>query len=58
MVWRDLCDRQRTELLGAQLLTVGGTVEREGLVVHLIDANLSDHSAMLGRLATSSRDFH
>jgi len=58
VVWRDLGDRQRTELLGAQLLGVEGKVERDGDVVHLIANRLSDHSALLGRLQTDSRDFH
>jgi error-prone DNA polymerase len=37
---------------------VYGVVEREGEVVHLVAKRLIDHSALLGRLETSSRDFH
>ncbi len=33
IVWRDLSDRQRRELLGARLMGVYGRVEREGIVV-------------------------
>jgi len=58
IVWRSLSDRQRRELLGARLLGVYGTVEREGEVVHLVARRLADHSDLLGRLATRSRDFH
>jgi error-prone DNA polymerase len=58
IVWRDLFERQRCELLGARLLGVTGVLEREGLVVHLIARRLEDHSALLGRLAVPSRDFH
>ena len=58
VVWRDLGERQRRELLGAQLMTVHGVIEREGEVVHLVARRLVDHSALLGRLATRSRDFH
>jgi error-prone DNA polymerase len=58
VVWRDLVERQRKELLGARLLGVHGTVERDGEVVHLIARRLFDHSALLGPLATASRDFH
>jgi len=58
IVWRDLGERQRRELLGAQLMAVYGSVEREGEVVHVIAKRLADHSELLGRLATSSRDFH
>ena len=58
VVWRDLVERQRRELLGARLLGVQGVIEREGEVVHLVARRLVDHSALLGRLAPSSRDFH
>jgi error-prone DNA polymerase len=58
VVWRDLGERSRRELLGAQLMTVHGVIEREGEVVHLVARRLVDHSALLGRLVTRSRDFH
>jgi error-prone DNA polymerase len=58
IVWRDLGERQRRELLCARLMAVYGSVEREGEVVHVIARRLSDHSELLGRLATQSRDFH
>jgi error-prone DNA polymerase len=58
VVWRDLGERQRRELLGASLMTVHGVVEREGEVVHLVAHRLVDASALLGRLVTRSRDFH
>jgi error-prone DNA polymerase len=51
-------DRQRRELLGSSLLGVYGVVERQGEVVHLVAQHLVDYSALLGRLATASRDFH
>jgi len=58
IVWRDLGERQRRELLSARLLAVYGSVEREGDVVHVIARRLADHSELLGRLGTKSRDFH
>ena len=58
IVWRDLADSQRRELLGSKLMGVYGVIEREGEVVHLIARRLVDHSALLGKLETSSRDFH
>jgi error-prone DNA polymerase len=58
IVWRDLGDRQRRELLGARLLAVHGVIEREGDVVHVVARRLTDHSALLGALVTRSRDFH
>ncbi|OIQ97638.1 error-prone DNA polymerase [mine drainage metagenome] len=53
-----LAERQRRELLTARLLGVLGVLQREGEVVHLIAKRLVDHTELLGRLATSSRDFH
>jgi error-prone DNA polymerase len=58
IVWRDLAERQRKELLRSSLLTVYGTLEREGEVVHLIAGRLRDQTALLGRLVAHSRDFH
>ncbi|WP_432719447.1 error-prone DNA polymerase [Jeongeupia wiesaeckerbachi] len=58
IVWSDLAERQRRELLGAQLLAVYGVVQREGDVVHLLAKRLADRSAWLGELQVSSRDFH
>ena len=58
IVWNRLVERQRRELLGARLMEVDGVLEREGEVVHLVAKRLIDHSALLGRLPTNSRDFH
>ena len=58
IVWRDLGDRQRRELLGAKLLAVYGKVEREGRVVHVLAGRLADLSPLLGELPARSRDFH
>ena len=58
IVWRDVHERQRRELLGARLMAVYGKVEREGLVVHVIAGRLADLTPLLGTLPTKSRDFH
>jgi len=58
IVWRDIGEAQRRELLGSRLLAVHGVLERQGEVVHLIARQLVDHSVLLGKLATASRDFH
>src|SRR3569832_2458089 len=58
VVWRDLAERQRRELLGARLLAVYGTLERQGEVAHLIARHLRDLTPLLGDLVTHSRDFH
>ena len=58
IVWRNLAERQRRELLTSRLLIVHGVLEREGDIIHLIAGKLIDNTAMLGRLKTVSRDFH
>jgi error-prone DNA polymerase len=58
IVWRDLGDRQRRELLGSRLLGIYGKVEREGAVVHVLAGRLVDLTLLLGSLPTRSRDFH
>jgi len=58
IVWSHIGERQRRELLGARLMGVEGRLEHESGVMHLIATQLSDHTPLLGRLATRSRDFH
>ena len=58
IVWNDLAERQRRELLAARLLAVSGEVQRQGRVVHVLARKLEDLSPLLGRLATTSHDFH
>jgi error-prone DNA polymerase len=58
VVWNSLLQRQRRELLGARLLGVHGVVQRKDGVTHLMAGRLLDHSVLLGRLPTMSRDFH
>ncbi len=61
VVFKDVASRQRRLLLGSRLLGVAGQLQREGegehAVVHLIARRLFDHSELLGRLVTASRDF-
>jgi error-prone DNA polymerase len=57
VLWPSVASRQRQVALGARLLAVHGHIEREGAVVHLIARQLTDLSALLGRLQTRSRDF-
>jgi error-prone DNA polymerase len=58
VVWNDLVERQKKELLGARLLGVEGYMQKDGEVIHLVARRLIDHSRLLGRLLTESRDFH
>ncbi len=57
IVWKRLAERQRLILLNARLLGVLGEVQRQDGVLHLVARQLQDHSALLGRLPTRSRDF-
>jgi error-prone DNA polymerase len=58
IVWRGVREQQRRELLGAKLLGVYGTWQREGEVRNLIARRFIDLTHLLGRLAAPSRDFH
>ena len=58
IVWRDIAERQRRELLGSRLLAVYGKLERQGEVAHLIAGRLRDLTPLLVNLITHSRDFH
>jgi error-prone DNA polymerase len=58
VVWERLAQRARRALLGATLLGVDGIVQKESEVLHVIAERLVDHSELLGKLVTRSRDFH
>jgi error-prone DNA polymerase len=58
IVWSNLVETQRREVLGAHLMGVVGEVQRQGEVVHVIAKRLHDHSSLLGRLSVQSRNFH
>ena len=58
VVWNDLAQRQRRELLESRLLAVEGKLESRHGVQHLIAERLQDWTALLGELDTRSRDFH
>jgi error-prone DNA polymerase len=57
IVWPNLVEQQRREVLNASLLGVYGVWQREGEVRHLVARRLVDMSQLLGRLDTRSRDF-
>jgi error-prone DNA polymerase len=58
VVWERLAQRARRALLGASLLGIYGVVQKESGVLHVIAERLVDHSELLGKLVTRSRDFH
>ena len=61
IVWPDLFERYRKEVLAARLMTVYGLWQRDedtgGEVMHLLARRVVDHTALLGRLTLRSRDF-
>jgi error-prone DNA polymerase len=68
IVWPKVFERHRRVVLRARLLAATGTLQREGLVIHVIVDRLSDLSGLLDGLADEgagrrgrlfpSRDFH
>ncbi|MGH8084984.1 MAG: error-prone DNA polymerase [Lysobacter sp.] len=58
VVWRDLAERQRRELMESRLLAVEGQLEHKDGVRHLVAIRLHNLSALLGDLDIRSRDFH
>jgi error-prone DNA polymerase len=61
IVWPDVLERWRREILGARLMTVYGVWQADvatgGQVMHLVARRVVDHTALLGELTTRSRDF-
>jgi error-prone DNA polymerase len=57
IVWKRVADRYRSTLLNARLMGVRGELQIEGQVIHVIAKQLVDHTALLGKLDTRSRDF-
>jgi error-prone DNA polymerase len=58
IVWPDLIEKQRTELMRSSLLGVYGIWQSKSGVRNLIAKRLVDCSHLLGELDTRSRDFH
>ena len=58
IIWPDIVERQRKEVMGAALLGVYGIWQRQNKVMHLVARRLVDLSHLLGELDTRSRDFH
>jgi error-prone DNA polymerase len=57
IVWPNLLERQRKEVLGASLLGVYGVWQSQSGVRHLVAQRLVDLSHLLGSLVAESRDF-
>ena len=57
IVWRDLADAQRRELLESDLLAVDGVVENQQGVHHLIAQRLHNYADLVGELQIRARNF-
>jgi len=58
VLWENVVDAFRQEVLGAKMVSVLGVTQREQDVVHLVAKKIEDLSWMLGELTTRSRNFH
>jgi error-prone DNA polymerase len=57
VVWPKVFERYRRVVLGAQLMTVRGKVQKEGLVIHVVADTLVDRTDLLRRLAETDLEF-
>ena len=57
VVWSQVAEQYRRALLNAKLMGIQGELQIEGQVIHVIAKRLVDHSALLGNLVVTSRDF-
>jgi len=58
IIWQAVVEAYRKEILGAKMVSVYGTTQREQGVTHLVARKIEDLSWMLGTLTMQSRDFH
>lgn len=58
VIWLRIAEAQRRVLLESRLLAVDGRVQRANGVQHVVAERLHNYNALLGDLATRSRDFH
>jgi error-prone DNA polymerase len=58
VVWKDLAESERVDLLSSRLMIVHGMLEHQGPITHLIARHLENATALLAGLNVSSRDFH
>src|SRR5690606_9640894 len=57
IVWPDLGEKQRKEILSSHLMTVYGIWQCKEQVRHLVAKRIVDHSELLGDLLVNCRDF-
>ncbi|MGH8194736.1 MAG: error-prone DNA polymerase [Woeseiaceae bacterium] len=57
IAWKKIAEEQRDVLLHARLMGIDGELQIEGKVIHVIVRKMIDHTALLGELQVSSRNF-
>lgn len=57
VIWSKKLEQYRREILGAQLISVYGRIQREGEVVHLVAHRLSDLTLELGKIGERDESF-
>ena len=58
VVWRDLAEKERIQLLSSRLMIVHGKLEHQGPITHLMAEHLENASHLLAGLTVAGRDFH
>lgn len=58
VVWGDLAEKERMQLLSSRLMIVHGKLEHQGPVTHLMAEHLENATHLLAGLTVGSRDFH
>ncbi len=58
IVWRDLAERERRELIASRLMIVYGILEHQGPITHLVALHMEDATHLLADLTVASHDFH
>jgi error-prone DNA polymerase len=58
VVWKDVQERYKRELLTSKLLLIKGSAEIKNEVIHIIAGEIFDCSDAVDELNTRSRDFH
>jgi error-prone DNA polymerase len=58
VVWRHLGSRRNAVLVGAWLMEIRGTLQRESGVTHVVAQDLVDRSALMHRLRFAIHEFH
>ncbi|MEC9248504.1 MAG: error-prone DNA polymerase, partial [Pseudomonadota bacterium] len=57
IIWPSVVKAFEDTLIGAKILSVRGKLQKDGIVVHIVAQNMSDHTSEIENINISSRDF-